>query len=430
MLELCAYAAVAGGLFVALWKHPAVALAGVLCMFGLEQWGQASHHFFLQNPAFTNVLIGGILVLALISKVLKGESLFENYPATGWLVLALFSYACVSAIWAPRPDLSFDVWSGRAPYVLTLIVLAPLVISQSSDLQVSFKTLILVGSFLIILLLAFVSWDSRLIVLGEGRGNPLAVSSMAGMVALVAILVDVWPSSKLWKLLRWVVVILCMILIVRSGSRGQLLGAIAVAVMCWPLSRKGTSLKHFLSLLCLVLFLGGITSFALEEFWAEKSSYFAGGSRWSEEAMAGAMVGRFEQGLYIVGLWLDSPETIFFGLGNSASYDPRILGIYPHFVPLEILAEEGVIGASLFLMILYVTARSALRCYRFVYLDPKERSIFAGLLALFLYTFLLSLKQGSLLGNLEPFMFAIMLGKQAKLYEGHNFQEHSVESKC
>ena len=39
MMGLGAYAAIAGGLFIALWKHPGVALAGVLCMFGLEQWG-------------------------------------------------------------------------------------------------------------------------------------------------------------------------------------------------------------------------------------------------------------------------------------------------------------------------------------------------------------------------------------------------------
>ena len=49
MVGIAAYAAIAGSLFFALWKYPAVALAGVLCMFGLEQWGQATTTFFAQH---------------------------------------------------------------------------------------------------------------------------------------------------------------------------------------------------------------------------------------------------------------------------------------------------------------------------------------------------------------------------------------------
>ena len=424
MIGLSAYVAIAGGLLIALWKHPGVALAGVLCMFGLEQWGQATTTFFAQHQTATNYLIGGILVLALLSQGLKGGfSLFDNYPTVGWLTLALFSYAFASTIWAPRPDLSMNIWVGRLPYVLTVIVLAPLLLKKASDIETSFKALLLMGSSLALLLLAFVSWESRMIVLEHGRGNPLAVSEMGGLVALAAILANPWPTSKLWKVARWVIVALCLILVVRSGSRGQLLGVFAIAACCWPVGYQMKSSRQLVAWILLLVFLGGITIWALQEFWGKREMYYAGGNRWSEQAMGDAMSGRFDQGLYLVSLWYKSPETILFGLGNSASFDPRILGIYPHFVPLEILAEEGLIGAVIFMSILYVTARSSLRCYRRVCMISSERLVFATILGMFLFTLLLAFKQGSLLGNLDLFMFAIILAK----YEGCLEQEQTTE---
>lgn len=428
MLGLITYAVIVACLLITLWKHPAVALAGVLCMFGLEQWGQASHPFFAQHQTFTNFVIGGVLVLALAFKFLKREHLLANYPAAGWLVLALFTYAFAAAIWAPRPDLSLNIWASRGPYVFTMIVLTPWIVSNRSDFQAAFKALVLMGSFLAILLLTFVSWEARMIVLEQGMGNPLAVSGMAGLIALTAILADPWPFSRTWKFSKWAVVGLCLFLVVRSGSRGQLLGLIGVSAVCWPISRRMNNIKQVVVWICLVLFLAAITTWALEEFWAKKESYYAGGNRWSEQAMEGAFSGRLDQGIYLVHLWFDSPETIIFGLGNSASFDPRILGIYPHFVPLEILAEEGLIGFAIFVAILYVTGQNVLHCYRLVRLDPKERSVFAALLAMFLYTLLLAFKQGNLLGNLEPFMFAIMLGKYARLNLSIDTQQHSIES--
>jgi hypothetical protein len=85
MTGLSAYVAIAGGLFIALWKYPAVALAGVLCIFGLEQWGQATTTFFAQHHTATNYFIGGILVLALMAGREERFSLLAGYLTVGWL---------------------------------------------------------------------------------------------------------------------------------------------------------------------------------------------------------------------------------------------------------------------------------------------------------------------------------------------------------
>src|ERR1700704_5928767 len=416
-MGLTAFAVIAGGLFITLWKYPAVALAGVLCMFGLEQWGQATTTFFLQHHTATNYLIGGILVLALtVEGVKKGFSLLAGYPSVGWLTLGLFLYAFASAQWAPRSDISLDLWASRWPYVISFIVLSPLLITQSRDLQAANIGMLVFGGFLTILLLFFVEWEHRRIVLGHEFGNPLAVSTMAAMVVFIAVLADPWPESRWWVPIKWALVALCLALIVRSGSRGQLLGVIAISAACWPISRRIENSKQFLGWVCLLIFLSGITIWSLQRFWAERETYYAGGSRWSDQAMGGAMSGRFDNAILLVQHSYQSVETIIFGLGNSASFDPRILGIYPHFVPLEILAEEGLIGFALFGLVLYSTARNAFKCYSQLNATPVNRKIFAALLAVFLFTLLLSLKQGSLLGNLEPFMFAIILGKHSKIF--------------
>jgi hypothetical protein len=332
------------------------------------------------------------------------------------LTLGLFLYAFASAQWAPRSDISLDLWFSRWPYLITIVVLSPLLITQSRDLRDASIGLLVIGGVLTVLLLFFVKWEHRRIVLGDDLGNPLAVSSMAGMVVLIAVLADPWPESRLWVPIKWALVGLCLMLVVKSGSRGQLMGVIAISAVCWPISRRIGNSRQFLGWICLLTFLGGITTWALQEFWAEREIYYAGGNRWSDRAMEGAMSGRFENAILLVQHCYRSVATIIFGLGNSASFDPRILGIYPHFIPLEILAEEGLIGFALFGLVLYSTSRNAFKCYSQLDVTPVDRKVFSALLALFLFTLLLSLKQGSLLGNPEPFMFAIILGKHGKVF--------------
>jgi hypothetical protein len=423
MMGLGAYAAIAGGLFIALWKYPAVALAGVLCMFGLEQWGQATTTFFAQYHTATNYLIGGILVLALmVQGVKKGFALLAGYPTVGWLTLALFLYAFASTQWAPRSDISLDLWTSRWPYLITIVVMSPLLITQSRDLRAANIGLLVVGGLLTILLLFFAQWEYRSIVMRHDLGNPLAVSSMAGMVVLVAVLADPWPESRLWVPIKWALVALCLALVVRSGSRGQLLGTILISIACWPISRRLANVKQFVILGLVVVFLGGATNWAIQEY-SSQQSYSAYGSRWSEQSAQEDVSGRLKNALLLVRLAYESPETMLIGLGNSASYDPRILGIYPHFVPLEVLAEEGLIGFGLYITILFSSMRNCLRCFRSIANEPRERLLLGGLVGLYMFTLLLSFKQGSLLGNLEFFMSSIVLGR----YERILCRNHAIE---
>ncbi|MGC3973857.1 MAG: hypothetical protein QM771_05670 [Nitrospira sp.] len=410
-----------------------MALAGVLCMFGLEQWGQATTTFFAQHHTATNFLIGGMLLLALvIQSGRKGFAIFSGYPAIGWLTLALFLYACLSTQWAPRPDISAKLWATRWPYIVTMLMLAPLLITKTQDLRPVYTGVFLAGGILSLLLLFFVKWEARRIVLTEslgeeGLGNPLTVAAIAGMVVLIVILADPWPRLKFWSPFKWALVCMCLLLIIKSGSRGQLLGVLLVSVACWPISRGLKNVKQFALLSFVILFLGISSMVAIQELSGEQ--IYGQRGRWDEQAAQQDVSGRLNNAFFLVRLAYSSLDTILFGLGNSASYDQRILGIYPHFIPFEILAEEGLVGFLLYLIIYYSVIRSVLRSFRIVSNDPKERLHLGALVGLYVFTSILSLKQGSLLLNLEPFMLGIVLGRYEHAL-GNRRTENAFEREC
>jgi len=245
------------------------------------------------------------------------------------------------------------------------------------------------------------------------------------MVILLVILADPWPRLKLWAPLKWALVGLCLLLIIKSASRGQLLGVLFVSIACWPISRGLKNLKQFVILTFVIVFLGISTSVAIQELSSEQ--VYGTRGRWDEQAAQQDVVGRLSNAFFLVRLAYSSSENMLFGLGNSASYDQRILGIYPHFMPLEILAEEGLIGFALYLLIYYCVVRSGLRSFRIVAHDPKERLLLGALVGLYLFMSILSLKQGSLLLNLEPFMLGIILGRYEHALLWNRQEESTIE---
>lgn len=412
MLGISAYLTIAIGLLLAVFRHPAVAIAGVLCMFGLEQWGQATTTFFSHHQTYTNLLIGGILVLGVsLQLTRKGLSVVKGYPTIGWLILALFLYAFASTQWVSRPDISMALWESRWAYLVTMLVLAPLLITREDDLYRAGVALLLMGGTLSFLLLFFVKWEARRIVLDHALGNPLAIAAMSGMVLLLAFLADPWPRSKVWQPLRWTLIAICLIVIVKSGSRGQLVGVLFVAILGWPITRGVSNLKQFVILSSATLFLTIVASLTIQEFSSEQVQTYGGRARWSEQSAQEDAMGRLHNAIVLLRLAYSAPGSIVFGLGNSAAYDPRVLGIYPHFVPLEVLAEEGLIGFALYILVIIALLNTLLRSLRLTSSGSSERMLLGGWGAITLFSLLLSFKQGSLLLNLEPFMLALVLGR-------------------
>lgn len=381
----------------ALWSPPS-ALAAVICMFGLEQWGQASHAPWASNRIFTNVAVGVMVLGALATKIMRGGLRIGDLPVNYWIVLVLFAYAFVSVAWTPGLDTALANWRQAYPYVITVIFLTPLLCAQARDFAVALRWLIILGGALSIAVLFFGQWGYRGLIVDSAyfeEANPLAIASMAGQVLVTVVLVPLVRA----KTLRWLVVLvlapMCIAVVARSGSRGQLVAALVALAISWPIARGGALTMRVLLAPAVAALIGLIGFVSID--------YFGGDSaRWQDADLASQDVsGRLAMAETLVRAASDDVGTLLFGLGNSASY--HMFGIYPHVVALEVLAEEGLIGLGLFIAALLACALSLVRSVGLRYADPDVRAAVAALIGGTVFHLLVSFKQGSML--LNPLLF-------------------------
>ena len=69
------------------------------------------------------------------------------------------------------------------------------------------------------------------------RLAPLAVAELGGQMLIIAVLMNFRGLGRIWQQLRWVIVVLALAIIYRSGSRGQLIAAMMSIVMFIIFSR-------------------------------------------------------------------------------------------------------------------------------------------------------------------------------------------------
>lgn len=428
MFPLILYFSILLAIIIAVWRTPSIAIAAILCMYGLEQWAQSVHPFFSTYHSLTNLAIGGILVLALAMLLLKNKPVLSHYPRTGWLTLLLLMYTLISIIWSPIPELGYTAWGKQWPYLITIILLSPLLITSTEGLRTGFMALLPLGTILILLLLLHSNWTVRgveLVIEGGQtvRGNPLAVAQMAGYVMLCVVLLNFHGSSRIWQYGRWLIVAACMALAVKAGARGQFFSMLIVSLAFLPFSRRIVKPGQFFVVFAGMLALAGIGFWALDYFMPTDVT----ATRWGSTGLENDLSSRLEDAFRLLDHWSRSPLTLLFGLGNTASYDPRIIGFYSHIVPLEILGEEGLIGFGLFASIIIMTIRSLIRTRRLIVDEAEGRGTLAALGAMFVFELVLSLKQGSMVGSPFLFAFIIMIGKYEELMR-YKFQQSSTRS--
>lgn len=405
MLGQISYLVILGGLLLTTFRWPSVGLSAVIVMFSLEQWGQSSWAFLLQHSTFTNIAVGIIVGIGLVRWILSRQRVFIAIPKVTWLVLALFLFAYLSTLWG-LSDKAPGLWKHQIPYIAVIIVFAPLLVTQVKDYEVIFNALLVFALPLVIFLLFFVTWDNRRIVIQSGTqeffGNPLEIGTLGAVVLLIAMFHNPPILKFAWSAARWFVTALCLGLIVASGSRGQLLGGMAAVILVWPLVHRIKSVGRFISLAISLLLFILLVGWGIEEF-SQKNI------RWSEDRISQDISGRFDSSVIMLERWAETPWSMLFGLGNSSSF--AIIGIYPHNVPAEVLSEEGIIGFLLYASVIALTIRSAVRILRLTTENLVGRRTFAILLGYCFFTLVVSLKQGSLISNLNFFMTTILLGQ-------------------
>jgi hypothetical protein len=404
------YFAIIGVAFLAVLRRPSVALTVAVTMFPLKQWAMASSPFFAESRTLTNLIAGSLVLLGVLIQLVRGRLLRPFYPAVAWPVALLFLYAFASVVWAPQLSVSLDKWHQAYPYLITMVFLAPLTVRDADDLRTAVGGIILLGCLLAVLLLFTVEWRGRLIVFGHSLfgdtigGNPLTTGELGGNLVILGVLYRFRREGALLKALKWTAAVLGLALVVRSGSRGELGGAVIIAGAFWMLANPSKSLlKPLAGVILLTVLVIGV-KIGIDLYWAQD---VGGQARFTLVHMEDAYGGRLRSAIVLLQHWLQSPLTVLFGLGNSASY--TILGIYPHIVSLEVLGEEGVLGFLIYVWIIVMTTVSALRTFPAVKMQPHSRILYVCMGALWAYEFVLINKQGSLLFGYEFFLYTILL---------------------
>ena len=401
-------------------RKPHLALVGVLSMFGLEQLGQLYIPFLRTHGAFTNIYILLLLGVA-VALTFRAGSLSSRFTYSNAKVrtfsIALYLYAFLSLTWGP--EIAQLNWSSTWPYLVANMVLAPLVISRIEDLEEVQKVFIWLCGSLVLFLAVVPEWAGRSpIVAGtdEGLGVPLSMAQMSGYLLITTIV----HFKKSYLSVLWLSVVLvgALVVAVKTGSRGQLIFSIVGFALVAPLIWRKFSVKNTLQLAVVVAFVATLSVYIMGQTGAASS-------RWQAGTMMSDLATRFGHAEVLLGEWINSPSAVMFGLGNSASFADDLLGGYPHMVPLEVLGEEGVIGFLLFISIVVLSVRQASRFRSVTILSTDVKKVYAASFGCFLFTLLLSFKQGSLLNSSVIFLFAVLSEKYFYLIKRGAYQYHT-----
>lgn len=389
------------GLFGLAYLRPGIAVGITLAGFAIEQCAQAFIPMAGANNALTNYVLAGVVVVAVIRQ-------FGRYGLGGlmpqgptWPPLLLLGYCYLTITWSVFPSTTERSLRESLPYLCIFVGLAPLAVRSAEDLSDAFLSLIFATTGTLILLLLFAEWRGRSVYLpyGDFNSNPLALTQAAGASLICIIL-----SPVLWRLPKvlglsaaWITLGTVFFAFLRTGSRGQIISSIGTILVFVAATRRGIWFVP-----AIVGGLGLLGTGLLEE--EVRSNQV----RWSERQMQRDLTeDRLGASERLLDYW--SSSDLFhqiFGLGNFTASDPRILGAYPHVVPIEVLCEEGVIGAALLLTSIGVTIHYSMKAIRVSRGDVRQ--LFSTALALTMYEFLLTLKQGSLTGAKTFFTLLVL----------------------
>ena len=413
---LLIYVIILVALLVGIWFRPAIALASLLCIKVLDFWSQMAHPFFFHYAKFTNFFMVVLVGLGILRAQSFASRPHRTLPWVQIAITCLFLYAAISLFWSPAFEKGVEQWSHYWPYMILNVFLIPLLFRHTADLQDGLCAVLFLGAVLATLVDLFVDWENRFIGTfwdpSETIWDPTAFPEMAGYVTLAAILLNPTRNWK-WTAIRFIAIVASVVLVIKSETRGQFILMVTIPMVFLPFSRPIANLKHYVAWAFLGISLASISLYALNSFTAIED-------RWSLSTVQSDWDMRVEMASQLLHHWWKAssgdPAALILGLGNSASFSGNIVGFYPHMVTIEILGEEGIVGFGIWLILLWISIRTSCTAYHLSKHDPMQRGIWATLVASFVFSFLLSFKQGSLAGSgTHIFLFVILLERQVAL---------------
>jgi len=227
--------------------------------------------------------------------------------------------------------------------------------------------------------------------------NPIWVARYLGFLFLIALY-----SLKKGKInyLTYAYLLCIFLYMITSGSKGPIFALIVASLIFFADSRLSKNMRNII--IFIFICLGVLVLLNFIDFFS--SSFFI--SRFSGESSSGAE----REDLIGVALEYRGLGSFFWGTGTgNFGYimSQRDTRAYPHNIFAELYCENGIIGASFILVMLY----SVVRKYTLIF---KNRTL-KLLCALFIFFFLNALFSGDLFSNEYLFIFFILFHYEAKM---------------
>ena len=319
--------------------------------------------------------------------------------------MGLFFFVCLSYLWSVSPENTWKHIEQNLPYLGAFILIMPLCATDAKQLRLVVNTTVILGA-IILLGHGFSGYGRRSVILAieAGKtleGNPLAVATYSGYVGICALFSIYGRKFSPLIALKGAIFLLAAYVIVRSSSRGQLIALAAVSFLWLPIIARATMKRS-----TILAFLGAIVIVGAFIYTIDQ---LKDTGRWQAAHYETATIGRLEMSMTLLDYWWKKGAGAWLlGLGSSSSY--KIVGFYPHNVPAEVLGEEGLIGFSIYLAFIYYVLSRAGKIMFSPMLSTEGRVNLGILLAIFCFEGILTLKQGSLIGNCGWFGVGLTIG--------------------
>jgi len=401
-----------GGASILAFRRPGIAISLMLTMFGLEQFFQSKSAIFVANSALVNYAVGFVGLIAGVSVILRHNltlHLFESQK----FAIALYGLAFLSQFWTLSPRSFENTYWDAIPYLVLFLIIGPVLLIDPRAAQDGIRWVYFIGAPLIILVVFTVEWSGRGIkmaapVMYHGELSystpPLALATVAATSGIASLIQ--MPKLLPGKIFTILVVALCSYVIFRTQSRGQLLAFAGICILFFPIANRAAEIKGLVATFALFVMLAGA-------IYALFQSLDLGElNRWQESHIERAIEGRARMTRALLGHWTESNFfSLIFGLGASSSFS--IAGFYVHNLPVEILCELGVFGMILFLGFCLIVGRSAVSIVEHhAQTFETDRSLIAAP-AIFLFSFLLSFKEGALYGWPHLFFLGFVIERMS-----------------
>lgn len=404
--------------------NPRWAFAMVVMLFPIKQVIQA---YFESQRGWgnigPNVAVALLAAFALGTRLIQGDRVARPFwNGATVTVLLLYVWATMALAWTPSLNNALSLFGDGLPYHILLLLVLPLLLRDLQDARRMLTGIMLVGGVVSVLMMlspAGTFWSGRLVLTvgaggaGGGRGNPLAMAELGGIMSITAVLIRYERAGKVLTILRAGTFVLGLGMAILSGTRGQVLGAALVGILFYPLARQVKNVKQF-SLVSAGLLVLGAGLYGMFSLFIGVSNQ----QNWTTAKMADSVSDRWGRLMVLMNEWGRDPIAWLIGLGPnafSAFWRQEATYVdYVHNVAGEALMELGLVGGLLFVGATYYTFRSGRDLWRIHRNDPDMRAAAAVLCGLSAYALILSLKQGCMYGMPAPFYWWLALACVSK----------------